>query len=116
MLLQIVALIALELGVHVLHKLPYIGPFAHPIMHFLTVSRTLDSKPALALAVASLVPALGASFHFTRFTCLSTDYGNSRHLAGLIIHCRETSAPRTASLPLQEAVPCVLLASSAPNC
>ena len=43
MLLQIVALIALELGVHVLHKLPYVGPFAHPIMHFLTVSRTLDS-------------------------------------------------------------------------
>ena len=37
------ARIALELGVHVLHKLPYVGPFAHPIMHFLTVSRTLDS-------------------------------------------------------------------------
>ena len=43
MLLQIVALIALELGVHVLHKLPYRGSFSHPIMLFLTVSRTLDS-------------------------------------------------------------------------
>ena len=108
--MQTVALIALELGVHVLHRVPYVGVFAHPVvsqlpcpghcshccwcdgqlcmplrcrrslscadslacsilvlcvlqLHFLTVSRTLHSTPAIALSVLSLVPYFGACPH-----------------------------------------------------